>query len=146
MFRFLLALLLVSTPAAAQEWRVGELHDMSMEFYRLANNRDAYYPYLDMVDDEPGEYWDYGTAVKFDTDLLKYGHYGFHWRNTVRGQSTDVQFRSVEWDFRWGLELGEKVEIFYDHTSAHCLECAPERREYKLHNGYGVEVHFYKRP
>ncbi len=136
-----------AAPAAAQEWHLWETREFAMETYHIANNRDAYFPYADRGDDTPSEYWDYGIAAKWDLDLIKRGNYGFRWRNAVRGDSTNVQFRSVEWDFRWGLQLGQRLELFYDHTSRHILDEAPvEPRSYRLKNFIGAEYVWYRRP
>lgn len=142
----LIALGLMAQTTQASELRLVELRELSMEYYEIANNRDAYFPYDDARDAGYDEHWRYGTAVNFDLDLVSFGDTGFHWRNTVRGDSTTSQFRSVLWDFRWGLALGRNVELFYDHVSQHCLECQPDKtRTYKLRNTYGLEVVFYRR-
>jgi hypothetical protein len=149
MFRSIMCALLwlLAGTATAQEWHVMELREFAMEGYDIANNRDAYFPYADRGDDVPSEYWDYGLAAKFDLDLLKRGDYGFRWRNAVRGESTNVQFRSIEWDFRWGLQLGDRLEVFYDHTSRHILDEAPvAERSYRLKNFIGAEYVWYRRP
>jgi hypothetical protein len=140
-----LGLLASSASAQDAEWHAWDLEEFSMEWYRIANNRDAYFPYADMG--EEGEFWDYGTAAKFNLNLLRRGDYGLYWRNAVRGNSTNVQFRSVAWDFRWGLKLGKRLDFFYDHTSEHILDAAPRDggRTYKLRNFYGVEWVFYRR-
>jgi hypothetical protein len=151
MFRIVVCALmwLAAGSALAQEsqWHLWELREFGMEGYHIANNRDAYYPYADRGDSEPSEYWDYGIAAKWDLDLMKRGDYGFRWRNALRGESTNVQFRSVEWDFRWGLQLGTKLELFYDHTSRHLLDAAPidGSRSYRLKNFIGAEYVWYRR-
>lgn len=146
---FLILSLLVCGASAfgsSSQIKFCELKEMSMEQYKIANNRDSYYPYDDPVRSKEDEYWLYGAAVKFDVDLVKYGPYAFHWKNNVNGQSTNVQFRAVSWDFRWGLQLGDKVELFYDHVSSHIMEATPENpRTYGLKNTYGVELTFYRR-
>jgi len=145
MKKLLLLAALVAAPAQADEVRFGELRELSMEYFRIANHRDSYFSYADQGDDLPREHWYYGTAVKFDLDLVRFRDVAVHWRNRVEGLSTNTQFRSVAWEFRWGVNLGDRVELFYDHLSQHCLECEPEDRSYGLKNFYGVEITFLKR-
>jgi hypothetical protein len=141
----LLALFLASR-ARADELRLLELDEMSMSYGKLANNRDMYWPYDDPARSQEHEYWLYSVATKFDLTLLGYDQYRLRWKNEVRGDSTNVQFRRVMWDFRWGLELGEKLEAYYSHRSEHIMEAAPpEPRTYPLRNEIGLEITFYKR-
>jgi hypothetical protein len=146
-FALLMLLALAAPSASAQQLYTLSLREFSMEYFKIANNRNSYVPYDDEVDDTGNESWDYGAAAKFDLDLIRYGDYAFHWSNRVHGESTNSQFRSMGWQFRWGLQLGRKVELFYDHHSQHALEQAPPpgSRSYPLENRYGAEVTFYRR-
>lgn len=147
-FFILFVLLLVAPAAMAGELRLLELDAMSMEFGRIANNRDAYFPYEDPSYDrfDTAETWDSQVAAKFDLALLAFRNYRMHWDNKITGAQTSVQFRQVTWDFRWGLELGNRLELYYDHTSSHLLDQSPEGpRRYTLKNVYGAAINFYRR-
>ncbi len=138
----------LSSPALGGELRLLDLNYLTMDFAKVVNNRDMYWPYDDLGRDKyPGEEtWKYGVGVNFDVDLAAYQSYRLHWRNRIDGQQTTVQFRTVAWDFRWGLQLGRKLEVFYDHLSAHVLDAEPESpRTYRLKNMYGLEITFYRR-
>lgn len=142
-----LALLLAPT-ALAEPVGVLELERLDMTYSKLVNNRDIYLPYEDTGRDryETDETWKYSTGVKFDLNLLRYQDYRLRWDNYVHGEATNSQFRAVTWEFRYGLKIKERVEIFYDHRSSHILDEAPvSQRTYGLHNSYGVELTFYKR-
>ena len=143
----LCAMLILATSAEADDFHLLELNTFSMDYAKIASNRDGYYPY-----DDPGteyydtETWDYAVAVNFDLEMAAYRGVRLHWQNRVEGASTDTQFRMVTWDFRWGLQLGDRVEAFFDHTSSHILDEVPEEpRSYGLKNVYGVEITFYRK-
>lgn len=139
---------LLASPAMAQDVQVLELETMSMDYGKIANHRDIYLPYEDAGRDryETDETWRYRVGVNFDLNLLRFSDtYRFHWKNRVEGNSTYDQFREVAWNFRWGLQLGEVVELYYDHSSRHVLDQAPDApRSYPLTNVYGAEVTFYR--
>jgi hypothetical protein len=142
--------LCLATPAVAGEWRLLELDYMSMDYGKIINHRDVYLPYEDIGRDryaETDETWRGRIGVNFDLNLIRWDEfYRFHWENRVEGSSTYQQFREVAWAFRWGLQLGEHLELFYDHVSRHVLDAAPEReRTYPLTNVYGGQITFYRR-
>ena len=144
------ALALTATPAVAGEWRLLELDYMSMDYAKIANHRDIYFPYEDAGRDkyeETDETWRGRIGVNFDLNLIRWDEfYRFHWQNRVEGNTTYQQFREVAWAFRWGLQLGSRVEVFYDHVSRHVLDAEPAReRTYPLTNVYGAEITFYRK-
>lgn len=130
--------------AFAHEWRLLELDQMSMEYSEIFNNRDPYFTYQDRIHGGEGEFWLYRVAVNFDLALIKFGPYGLRWRNAVIGDSTNAQFRQVQWQFRWGIQVSPNVEVFYDHRSRHGMELVSDTK-YPLENRVGVEVTFYQR-
>lgn len=146
---FLLCLVCLFSPAAlGGDLRLLEADSLSMSYAKIANNRDMYWPYEDPGRDryDTEETWEYSVGVNFDLNLASWRDYRLHWQNGIDGQQTTVQFRTVTWDFRWGLQLGKKLELFYDHVSSHVLDAAPdEERTYKLKNMYGLEITFYRR-
>jgi len=150
--RFLLAMILtlLATTASGGEWRVLELDTMSMDYGRIANHRDIYLPYEDPGRDkypDTAETWRGQLGVSFDLNLIRWDEfYRFHWQNRVFGSTTYSQFREAGWNFRWGLQLGERLELFFDHESRHILDAAPaSKRTYPLTNVYGAELTFYRK-
>jgi hypothetical protein len=134
--------------AAAQEVGVLELERLSMDYAKIANNRDSYLPYEDPGRDryDTNETWYYSTGVNFDLNLLRYKDYRFHWDQRVHGEATEAQFRAVAWEFRWGVKYKDRFEVFYDHRSSHIMDAAPESpRTFDLMNHYGLEITFYNR-
>lgn len=134
---------LAAPNASADELRLLEADSLSMDYAKIANNREGYYLYDDRGN-VSGEYWDYSVSTDFSLMLLGYGTYGFRWQNRILGEATNVQFRSVSWEFKWILDLGKKASLFYAHESRHVLDVSRDER-YPLYNTYGVTINFYKR-
>ncbi len=99
---------------------------VSVEYFRLENNRDDYlrinerdYP---LYDEDSTEYWAYGMATQFNIDVIKYGQYAVYWDNTVHMDATNCCVRHVGWQYELGAHLGPHLDVFYYHHSRHILD------------------------
>lgn len=145
MFRTIVALaaLLIAGTASAQPPSYASLRRFGMEYGKIINNRDAYFSYAD-PGTEDGEAWAYSVAANFDLDLIKYGALRLFWDQQVKGAATDRQFRSVYWDYNFGLRFGDKVSVYESHRSVHVLD-ARGQGDFPLRNEYILAVDFYRR-
>lgn len=162
-FQIIIAWLLLQS-SAAEAWEnatpaggePGQLHILELDRVtfdggRIVDYRDLYYPYT-QPGGQPGlggdpEIWQYNLNLGWDVSLLRFGDYGLVFDNNVHAASTDNQYRAVGWQYRLGLMLGPKVELYWDHHSQHILDAAPdESHTFPLYNSYGVQIVLYQRP
>jgi hypothetical protein len=142
----LLVLLWTGSARAADAAGPG-LRDFSMEYYRIANHRDAYWPYPDATKAESGEeHWAYGFATQFNLRLLSVGPGTVYWDNRVHGEATNAQVREVGWQYEAGLDVARRVQLYYGHHSRHILDTAgaTDSIRFPLDNVYGARVVFYR--
>lgn len=134
--KYLLLSFLMSGLASASEWRFFEANHLSLDGGQIMNKRDPYTPFIDggrygqfhtvkeidyIESGEQKENWRYMLRLNWNVDLIKYRGYGLFWDNGVRGLTTQKQFRTVDWQFKVGLDLG-KVAIFREHMSYHVFD------------------------
>lgn len=119
---------------------------LTMEYYKVGNNRDEYLRFNDQGADkyeESGEEtWRYGSAVRFNLDLLRYRDFAIYWDNHVHMAATQCCVRHVGWEFEAGLSASKHLDFFYYHHSEHVLDVQRENRRYPLVNQYGVRFIF----
>ncbi len=142
---FALLIACVAAPAAAQEWHLLEPSKMTMEYFKIANNRDEYLAINDIGSTkygEGGETWRYGVATDFDLDLIRYGQWALYWDNHVHMAATQCCVRHVGWEFEWGAEISKHADLFYYHHSEHIMDLDRPVRRYPLQNMYGVRLVF----
>jgi hypothetical protein len=139
-----LILLLGLTPvASAQELHLLSLRELNIEYYRIDNHRDSYFEYADRSEQRE-EHWVGGTAANYTLDMVKYGNWGLYWDNRIHGEGTDAQFREVGWQYELGLQLGPKLQAYWNHHSRHVLDDSRADR-FPLDNFYGVRWVYYRR-
>ena len=130
--------------ANAKDISFMELCKFSMDFAKLENNRDPYYPYADPGANGP-ETWDKEVAANFDLDLIRYGDYALTWDNTVHTETTNRQFRQVGWKFEVAAHLGSRFKLYYRHHSQHLMDADGQGLRYPLYNAVGAQIVFYNR-
>jgi hypothetical protein len=132
------------TPSAGL--RILEPSLLTMEYYKIANNRDEYLAINDKGSTKygpaEGEAWSYGSAVRFNLELIKYGEYGLYWDNHVHMAATQCCVRHVGWEFEWGAHVSRHLDFFYYHHSEHIMDVERPARRYPLVNQYGVRFIF----
>jgi hypothetical protein len=114
---------------------------LTMEHYKVANNRDEYLHINDPGSTKYGdssEHWVYGSAVDIDFDLISYGNYALYWQNHVHMAATNVAVRHVGWEFETGARAGKHLDFFYYHHSEHLMDMERGARRFPLVNYYGV--------
>lgn len=132
-----------ATILKGNDLRYLELERCGFEFSHLADNQDPYYQYPKHGSCSGCEYWKARVAVVFDVDVLSYRGKGIYFRNNVFGDATNVQFRTVGWQYRVGVHLGV-FDIFHEHVSRHVLDTDRDDR-FPLFNSYGVRLNLYER-
>lgn len=139
----ILIALLLSPVVQANEYKLFELDEFNMELYSLADHRTLDLPFKDQGAD--GESWTQGYAANFNIDLFKWANYGLYWQNKVHAESTEAQVRQVGWKYEIGVDLNQKVQLYWLHHSQHLLDGKNPNGKYPLDNFYGIRTVFYKR-
>jgi hypothetical protein len=150
MFKVLVLLILLTYAPIAwgEDLYLLEPSKLTMEYYKVANNRDEYLAINDQGSTKYGdsdETWRYGSAVKFNLDLIRFGDYGLYWDNNVHMSATQCCVRHVGWEFEAGARASKHLDFFYYHHSQHILDLERESRRYPLVNRYGVRFVFIDR-
>jgi hypothetical protein len=138
-----LTALLFSANAAGQDFRLLDMDRFSMEFYEIGDLRDPYYPYPSPRSDAR-EKWRGGIATNFDLRLLTYRDVGLYWDNRLAGNGTNKQFRTVEWEYKMRLQLGDKFNLHHFHRSRHLLDEASQH-PFPLENRFTAEYVFFQK-
>ncbi len=84
-----------------------------------------------------------GTELNLtlDTDVLSV----FYFNNRIHGMTDELpgvgpgQFRTVGWQFQYGLRLSPALDIYYEHHSQHLLD-TPGISHYPVNNSIGVKL------
>lgn len=147
----LFGIAIYSRSGKAQELRLLDSDELSMDVYKLERNVDPFFNdlYADYTDNvctaNPDcEFWRWGVTARFNLVMLEYGNYKWTFNNAVDGMSTNRQFRSVEWRYRTEITAFNKVGVFYDHLSRHVLD-AEVPSAYPNVDKYGISLTFIKR-
>lgn len=107
------------------------------EFHTAAlhNKRDPYWPHYDTLEGQgEGEHWTHHIGLKVDTNLWCGRKSCLYWDQFVIGDSTNVQYREVTWEFElgWKLPFGTP---YWSHQSRHHLDPSSESGQVSfLHN------------
>jgi hypothetical protein len=135
-----------STPSESRlKFRLLEVDRVDVEAYKNSFYRD---PYINQYSTDAGgdEYWIGGAAVSFNLTLLEIApNWRLYWNNRVHMDGTNKQVRHVGWWWDLGLNMGPKLDLFYNHHSRHCLECNTDQG-YPLRDSIGVRFKMYRRP
>jgi hypothetical protein len=136
----LIIMMLLSTPAVAQEWRLLEPKEVAIEAYQYRGIRDTY---LAPTDKE----LDIGGHFIVDADLIRRGGYGLWMENRLHFDQSGRtgHIKHAGWYYRFMLTLyataegEEKVSLFHEHHSRHILE---ETRDtpFPVYDKYGIRV------
>ncbi len=134
----------IGSSALGAEFRLLEPTKLTVEYYKIGNNRDEYLQINDngATNYDTGETWKYGTAVRFNLALIQYGDYGLYWNNHVHMAATECCVRHVGWEFEGGAHASKHLDFFYYHHSQHILDLDRPDRRYPLINEYGVRFIF----
>lgn len=139
MIKYLL-LLILSTPAFGQEWKLLELDTFNMEIWKNEFYRDPYMQEYTTRTGRGGEEWLGGAALNFNLNLLEYKpNWNLYWDNRVHMDGTQVQVRHVGWQWDMGASAGEHVDLFYKHHSRHVMDEAPTAG-YPLRDAVGIRI------
>lgn len=124
-----------------------ELTSAKFELGRLYNKRDLIEPKYTLLQqrspDGEKEVWDYQIGLLLNTTIIENSVGKFYWNQKVEAQSTTVQYRRVHWDFEFGINVLDKVDMFWHHRSEHLLDASLD--DYPLHDVYGVRVCLLKK-
>lgn len=100
-----------------------EISHASFQIGKFHNKRDSYFPYYHLLQESgKGEHWTHGVSMDVDMDIIKNPDGLLYWDQTITGNTTNVQYREVSWDFELGINVMSKYVIFWHHTSRHWLE------------------------
>lgn len=113
--------------ALAGEWRLLDAREVSVEFWHVENQRDAYLRFNDPGSDTFGETetWKYGAAMNLNVDLVRFPTrqpWGIYWNNHVHMDATEAAVRHAGWLYEFGLHAGQYLDVFVRHHSRHVLD------------------------
>lgn len=144
----LLAAVMMSAKAHAQDLRLLDADEISMDTFKLDKYSDGYFQsqYGQPWENEGKEKWSWGTRANLNLTMLQYDKFHWYFNNEITGISTDAQFRKVSWAFKTQFEVAKKIGIFYRHLSEHALDQAVETPQaYPLQDSYGVQLIWVKK-
>jgi len=141
--KILLAILLslVSTSTYGADYYLLEPSYLSMEYYKIDNNRDEYLRINDEGSSkygEGGEHWVYGAAIRLNFNLVRYNDYSLYLSNRVHMAATRCCVRQVGWEYEFGTHLGKHIDAFWYHHSQHILDQERVTSRFPLQNFYGI--------
>ncbi len=92
----------------------------------------------------PDRSLDKGVSLHLDTTFLSYAY----WNNTVHAETDKAldgggQFRTVGWQFQFGVRLTDYLDVEYAHHSQHILDHQgplPFPRE----DSFGINLYLYR--
>jgi hypothetical protein len=84
------------------------------------------------------EHWTHQIAINLDITLVQTPLYKVYWHNQVEGQATTKRFRRVHYDFEWGYQHQDYLQVFWAHRSEHLLDTF--LGEYPLKDAFGVRL------
>ena len=154
-----LVFLLMASMCVTEMSRAGELFKLRYLDFEVGRYVGKNYdPYLnrrippDWPDDNSGLHRDETLSMtprtRFDFDIwcVGYEEMCLYFNNQVTGKSTNYQYRYVSWWIDSGISF-RAVDIFFQHLSAHCLECNPLDRPYYVNeNWVGIRLNLYNNP
>jgi hypothetical protein len=144
---FLLALLSASIllyamllPEAKADFKLLELHELSMGYKQFGPGGSD--PLL--TQNGLGHDQDKEIELLMNTSLLKF----IYWNNRVHaGTDKDIdghgQFRTVGWQFQFGVHLSSYLDVQYEHHSQHVLDYT-EPFHFPVQDSIGIRIYFYR--
>jgi len=107
-------------------------------------NRDYF-----LLLDREGETLQHTTDMLMDADLvcLTGNTTCLFWNNAIRSKASNKQYRSVAWDYRLGISIGDNFELGWRHISRHELDTKSSSfGRFELENVLFVQFKFLDRP
>ena len=77
--------------------------------------------------------------------------YGF-WDNRIHSMTDSGtngdrgQFRLIGWNFKLGVHLGKRFDIYYEHFSQHLLDAQFKWGRFPVQDSIGIKLILYRRP
>lgn len=106
-----------------------QVDQLSLGLARLPYMRDSFHP--------GHQYWQYNLDLEWNVSSGR-----FFWRNNVVGKTREGQFRDVYWQYRYGFQLTNWLDLEAQHKSQHALD--EYRRDFDVMDTYGIRIHFKK--
>lgn len=129
----LLALFLCSIGQAndLSEWHLVEMDKTYIDYMHFTYAAEPFFqPY-------------YTPTTRLDLHVdLKLLDDAMFFNNMVHTETDQTQFRSVGWNYRLGVHLGDSVDLYFEHYSIHLLDAIPQF-DYK-YDAIGVRIYLYK--
>lgn len=141
---FVVSLLLgaCATSATAVEYRLLDVDQVKFETWKIADNRDPYWPY-----NRPGsggEEWYGGAAFQLNLTMVQIEDWSVYWDNRPYMNGTRAQVRQAGWEWDAGISWRRCASFNWHHHSTHLIDEKSEF-QYPLINYFGVEITFYDR-
>lgn len=116
-----------------------ELKSFNIEFIQLfPGGRDA------MLADLPGHNPKHRLNLNFTSRFAD----TFFWENTFHALTDSYarssQFRTVGWQFKFGIDILDPVDVFYYHHSEHYLDHENKTNGFPVNDGIGIRLRLVK--
>lgn len=136
MKNWLLALLMVISPAASatqlSDWKVLELREAYLEY---GSYTWAIEPFLAPTY-RPTQRFNVGLNIDLVNGIVFFD-------NVVHSETDQFQYRKVGWNYKFGVHLGDSVDVFFEHFSQHLLDVQPVMPQ--TYDMVGVRVWLYRK-
>jgi hypothetical protein len=66
----------------------------------------------------------------------------FFFNNMIHSETDQYQYRLIGWNYRFGVHLGNYVDLYIEHFSQHLLDIAPATAN--TYEAIGLRVYFYR--
>lgn len=64
--------------------------------------------------------------------------------NMVHSETDQYQYRLIGWNYRFGIHLGDYVDVYFEHFSQHLLDTTSLNGT-NSYDAVGARIYFYKR-
>lgn len=139
-----LAIILFAYDAPAAEWSPFQLRAAGLTY-------EDYFPggHDPLLTDNGLPNRTLGKAVElnFDIDVLKYGFFDnrVHSGTDEDADSGRGQFRTVGWEFKFGVQVHPAISLYYHHHSEHLLD-ASLPYHFPVRDSIGFQFQIYSSP
>ena len=125
--------------------KAAEVRKAAIEFGAYqGNNKDPY-----ILLDKDGERLQHTSDMIMNIDLActSLNQVCLFWDNTIASKASNKQYRSVQWNFRLGLDVGNGLEMGFKHESVHELDSKSNNTlRFPLENVVFMQFKFIDRP
>jgi hypothetical protein len=132
--------IMAASDANAQEYRLLEPTQVSIEAYKY---QDLHDPYTAPYDGTISQ----GAAFTTNLNIVRYHSLGLYWNNNLHfDQVQDGQVRRAGWAYEFGANIfpwygHNKVQLFKQHESDHILDVAsPTGLHFPVMDRYGIRI------